>query len=404
VLQGGFFLRGRAEWGGCCERAGMRGGDGARAGLTLVELVLALGLLALLMLAVVQLFDRALGTWRTAETRRSVMEQAAVLTELLQRDLRGMESGARGDLLVEWVRFDTDGDGIKESLWPRLRLVRQASGAEIARMKRDARLAEAARVATLRGGRGEVGTLAGEVVQLERASPEQVEVVWMVVPASRQDKDARSEGLVWRGERRVTDAETVSFFDPRFIGASNLPPGGATELVTGGVLWMNVLLAAQTSVVHDGWQLTKDLSGAATSWDAWSRGRPDAGLHAWNEPQVGMPKARTRPVLPRRVRIELEFERPIDRLRRTRLVDPVDNQATVLRVDDGRALPEAPGSFVLVDAEWMRIGTLDGRRVVVQRGARGTTPVDHKAGAMLHWGLPMVSETTVATYREDWDL
>jgi type II secretory pathway component PulJ len=37
--------------------------------LTLIELVIALGLLALLMLLVIQIFDRALATWRTAETR-----------------------------------------------------------------------------------------------------------------------------------------------------------------------------------------------------------------------------------------------------------------------------------------------------------------------------------------------
>jgi hypothetical protein len=368
--------------------------------------MLALGLLALLMLAVIQLFDRALGTWRTGETRRAVMEQAAVVTDLLVRDLRGVESGPRGDLLVEWVLFDTNGDGIKETKWPRIRLVRQASGAEVARIKRDARLAEEAKVRarTRDKSTAPLGTTLGEVVQIERSSPEQLEVVWMVVPASFTDKDARSEGVVWHGERLVTDIATRSFFDPQFFGASNMPPGGETELVTGGLLWMDVMLAAQTSVVHDGWKLANDVSGAATSWDAWSRDRPDASLHPWNEKQAGMPAARSRPVLPRRVRIELEIERPIDRIRRTRLVEAIGNQEVVLRVDDGRAMPFEPDSFVLVDAEWMKVGTIDGGRVVVQRGQRGTTPANHAKDALVHWGLRMVTETSISTYREDWDL
>ncbi len=382
-----------------------------KAGLTLIELMLALGLLALLMLAVVQLFERSLDTWRAGETRRAVMEQAAVVTDLLVKDLRGTESGPRGDLLVEWVLFDTNGDGIKETKWPRIRLVRQASGAEVARIKRDARLAEEARArartrdrgaTTPTGGMAPVAT--GEVVQIERSSPEQIEVVWMVVPASLTDKDARSEGIVWHGERLVTDLSTRSFFDPQFFGASNLPPGGETELVTGGVLWMNVMLAAQTSVVHGGWKLSSDLSGAATSWDAWTKERPDATLHPWNEKQSGMPAARGRPVLPRRVRIELEFERPIDRIRRTRLVEAIGNQETVLRVDDGRAMPFEPDSYVLVDAEWMKVESIDGGRVVVRRGQRGTTPINHDTGVIVHWGMRMVTETTVATYREDWGL
>ena len=127
-------------------------------------------------------------------------------------------------------------------------------------------------------------------------------------------------------------------------------------------------------------------------------------MHPWNEKQSGVPAARGRPVLPRRVRIELEFERPIDRIRRTRTVEAIDNQTTVLRVDDGRAMPFEQDSFVLVDAEWMKVGSIDGGKVVVQRGQRGTTAITHDKGVMVHWGLRMVTETAVATYREDWDL
>jgi hypothetical protein len=367
----------------------------ARAGLTLIELVLAVGLLAVLMLAVFQLFDRSLLVWRNGETRRAVLEQSSVVIDSLGRDLRGIECGPRGDLVAEWVRFDTDGDGIKETKWPRLRLIRQASSAEVAQIERADREARETRSKP---------ASSDEPIKLARSSPSLVEVVWMVAPASVRDKDARSEGLVWRGEHLVGDISEKSFFAPDFFGTSNLPPAGATEEVTGGLLWMNVLFAAQTSVVHDGWKLTKDLSGAATSWDAWVKGRPDVQQHEWNDKPAGMPKARARPILPRRVRIELEFERPADRTRRTRLLEAIDNNENVLRVDDEKRVPAEPDSYVLVDAEWMKVTSVDSGRVAVQRAQRGTTAVQHLKDALVHHGMRIVTETTVATYREDWDL
>lgn len=363
------------------------------AGLTLIELVIAMGLLTMLVLGVVQLFDSALSAWRRGEARRAVTEQATIVADRVGQDLRGAESGPRGDLLVEWVGFDVDGDGVRETKWPRVRLVREASAAEIARIRAD----EAAEART------KPAPPADEVVVVDPEAPALVEVLWMAAPASRQDLDARSTSLLWRGVRRVADLKSTSFFDPHFFGASNLPPAGSTDEVTDGVLWMDVRLAAQTSVVNEGWNLTRDLSGVATSWDAWGRDRPDASYHGWNEKAVGMPKPGKLPILPRRVRLEFEFERPADRIWRTRLVEAIDDQAIVLRVDDGKRVPVEPGSHVLIDAEWMKITSVEGGRVVVERGARATPPVAHAAQAMVHWGLHSATEVVVATYREDWN-
>jgi type II secretory pathway pseudopilin PulG len=368
--------------------------DAGKSGLTLIELVIALGLLALLMLLVIQVFDRALATWRTAETRRAVMEAASVATELVTDDLRGVEGGPRGDFLLEWVMYDTNSDGVRETKWPRLRLVRQASGGEVARIQRDMRLV----AETKQAQNG------GEVVKVEPASPSQLEVVWMIAPSSTSDKDARSVGILWRGERLVTDAGSKSFFAHDFFGASNLPPAGATQEVTGGLLWLNILLASQTTSVHDGWKLSHEQQGAATSWDAWSKDRPDASMHPWNERQAGVPVAKQRPVLPRRARVELEIERPIDRIRRTRTVDAIDNQTVTLRVDDGQSVPLEPDAHILLDAEWMKVVSVDGGRVVVERAQRGTTAVGHDKGTLVHFGLRMVTEVTIAAFREDWQL
>lgn len=368
-------------------------------GLTLVELVLAIGLLSFLMLAVFQLFDRSLSVWRRGETRRALLEQASAVLEGLSLDLRGLEPGAQGDFVLEWVRFDTDGDNVFETKWPRLRVVRQGSAAELARATlRPEPAADAAADAVAQADAARAPIL------VPQSSPGLLEVVWMVVPASLTQADARSEGVIYRGERAFADATSKSFFASDFFGASNRPPAGATEEVSGGLIWMGVLCAGQTSVVNDGWRTGSTLDSVATSWDAHGLGRPDRDVHVWNEPHVGQPKARGRALIPRRVRIELEFERPADRIRRTRLAAHCDNQEGVITVDDGRKLPTEVGAFVLVGAEWMRVTSVDGGRVAVQRAQRGTSAGLHKPGDLVHWGTPLVREVVVATYREDWDL
>ncbi len=363
-----------------------------RAGLTMIELLFALAILSVLMVLVFQLIDRTLSVWRRSETRQSLLGQATGVSELFAHDLRGLENGVHGDLVLEWARFDTDADGVAETKWPRLRVVRQASAAEVSRL-READLAEQAGAST--------GTSEKEVQRLLRASPGLVEVIWLVAPASLVDKDARAEGILWRGERLVDDTTTKSFFAPDFLGSSGRPPAGATDAVTGGVLWMQVLCAAQTSVVHDGWTLGREPSDATASWDAWAKERPDAHVHPWNEKHPGIVPGRDRPALPRRVRVELEFERPVDRLRRTHLVELAELADSRLVVDDAARLPE-PGSFVLVDAEWMQLTGVDGNVAVVKRGARGTTPLTHAKDALVHWGTPLSREVLVNTCREDW--
>jgi len=363
-----------------------------RAGLTLIELLLALGIFAFLVLALFQILDRSLSLWRRAETRRGLLGQAATVSELLARDLAGLEGGARGDLLAEWVAFDTDGDGVEDSKWPRLRFVRQASASDILRLP---------------GERGEAPLAEDGVTALPRFDAALTEVLWLLVPASLSEPDARAEGTIWRGERAISDSSTKSFFAPDFFGRSNRPPAGAVEEVGGGILWLGVLFATQTSIVHDEWKLAESgdcLDCAATSWDAWNRARPDAQIHAWNEPGAGMPAVRGRVLLPRRVRFELELERPIDRLRRTKLAQPTEIGDTAIVVDDPQRIPREEGAYVLVENEWMQVLSLSGSSVAVKRGERGTKSVSHKAGAMIHYGLRLVREIPIATYREDWNL
>jgi len=382
-----------------------RGRRAARtSGLTLVELVVAAGLAALLFVALFALLDDFLSLWRRSEERRALAEETSGVLELLASDLAGPEAGRRGDFLCEWVSFDTDGDGIKESIWPRLRLVRSASPAELQRL--------------LGASPGPASAAApGD----EPVRPEGLlEVIWTVLPAragsagagptgttesTAVDRDALAEGFLWRGERIFGPdrGPDVSFFSDRYLARSGAPRPGSVHEVSGGILWLGLRLATQTSLIHERWNLGAEPGDVAASWDAWSRGRPDPAAHYWNEPSPDVPPARGRPALPRRVRLELELEHAGDLKRRTRLAAALETKGSSLRVLDGRRLPE-PGAHVLVDSEWMELLSVSGEVVSVRRGARGTNPAAHAAGALVHHGRSAVREVPIGTFREDWNL
>jgi type II secretory pathway pseudopilin PulG len=377
-----------------------------RGGFTIIELVLATALLSFLMIAVFALIDGSLRLWRKSETRRNLTEQAIGVMELLSHDLRNLEGGTRGDLLVEYQSYDTDGDGAHETVWPRIRLVRQASMAEMTRFAMLALEEEQSLEDTEEEPEPlEDETLGGQFDPDDAEGPALIEVCWVVVPAGTKDPDQRSEGLVHRGARplgRVGDSG--SYFANSFIRNSGVPRLEELDEVTGGLLWLGPLMATQTSIVHEEWRMGGELQDAATSWDAWNLARPDVTVHAWNQPGAGMPRGtKDHALLPRRIRFELEFERPLDRKRRTRTSTRIEFGDVAFDVDDGQRLPRE-GGFIKIDGEWMKLRSANDRRITVKRGVRGTTAMAHEMGAMIHWGLPLISEIPVATYREDWDL
>jgi hypothetical protein len=352
-----------------------------RRGLTLVELVLAAGLLALLLAAVFKLLDQFMGVWEKAEVRRMEVEQSSGISELLASDLDALEPGPRGDLLAEWVMYDVDGDGTNDTKWPRLRLVRHASDAELARLQA-----------------GEEHKLVGEGL---------IEVAWAVTPAypGTRNLDERALGLLWRGERVYGPARgaDLSLFDSKSYGVGGRPRVGAAHAVTSGVLWFGLTFATTTSDLRTGWKLGVGVEHCPANWDAWTRGRPDADRHAWNDASAYVPKAAQTPVLPRRVRLELELESPADFKRRTRLSRFCGPQEGVLEVDNSERLP-APGGHVLLNGEWMELVSVTGGTVSVRRAQRGTKAAHHDSGSLVHYGRMLVREVPIAQHRGEWGL
>ena len=358
------------------------------AGLTLIELVVATGLVSLIVVALVQLVDSTLSVWSRTEARRDVLEHATSITELLAQDLHAVEGGPRGDFLADWAAHDLDGDGIAGLFLPRLRFVRRMSAAELSRagLSPDAP----------KGGPGGGALL---------------EIVWFLNTVPTPDNGASNvpagDGVagLWRGERLVdrgTDA-TASFFDPGFFDGRGQAPDGSVTQVSRSVLWFGALFASQTSDLSGEWTQGRGLEDCSVAWDGRTAGRTDEDLTPLNQPASGTPRAKELPVLPRRVRFEVEIERPIDLRRRTVLREQVGPGSATITVRDSRFVPR-PGAFLRVDEEWMELESVQGELLTVGRGARGSRNTDHAPGALVHWGRRSVREVRIDAFREDWNL
>ena len=351
-----------------------------RAGFTLVELLLAVGLFSILVIALLRLVDTSLTIWGRADTNRELQELGGSVMDMLAADVHALEGGARGDVLADWRQYDLDRDGIDGSPGQRLRMVRHVGAAGLQRLAQ--------------GKPGE------DFETFERAL---VEVGWAWLPTTSQDPDERALGTLVRGERLVGDKDTLSFFDPGFFAPSGKPVAGSLYELCGGVLWFNAWFASQTSIVHEGWKLGDEMKDCAASWDAWNKGRPNRELSLFNLPAGGLPQAKDVPILPRRVRVELELERPADLRNRTRLAVSANVGDGQLDVHDGQRLPRE-GAYVRLDDEWMKVLAVNGNRLAVQRGQRGTRAAAHPAEVLVHYGWPVVREIPVDMTREDWDL
>lgn len=347
-------------------------------GFTLVELVLAVGLLSVLVLALLKLVDTSLTIWGRTDANRELGEMGSTLLDLLAADVHALEGGPQGDLLADWTLIDLDRDGVTGMPRQRLRLVRHADAATLQRL---------------------AGERAGPLEVFDRGL---VEVVWALLPSTATDPDERAQGVLVRGARVPGDDRQLSVFDPGFFGPGGKTVPGAVDELTGGVLWFEVWFATQTTILHQGWTLGDEPDDCASSWDAWRKSRPNAEVTVLNQEPIGVPEPKDSALLPRRVRITLELERPIDLRQRTRLALELPDDANSLRVRDGRKVPV--GGMILLDDEWMRVRSVEGDTVVVERGQRATRPALHAAGTLLHHGSSAVRELTVDMTREDWNL
>lgn len=368
-------------------------------GLTLIELTLSIGLLALLVVALTQLVDSTFKIWRRAESVREDLTSRSMLFTQLIDDLDGLTAADGGDLWCDWGGYDHDADGVPSRLWPRLRLVRRARPEELARLGMR-------QTTDVQGG----GRLAGGAAPL-------LEVIWMVTPQAypelmedRAMADVRGEessgfpgdGVLLRGERLV-DGAGASLLGEGFLSSSGQPPVGALEPIAEGVLWFEVLFAAQTTVLRSGWDAGVELPQAARAWDA-KGGRMDPSVSGWNSLHRGQPTYVPGELLfPRRLRVALEVESEESSRARPACGQVLEADSRLMVVNRPDRLPPE-GTWVLLEEEWVRLLSSGRREVRIERGGRGSVAARHPAGTPMLYGERHMREIVVPLHREDWDL
>lgn len=370
-----------------------------QAGFTLVELILAMGLFSVLVVGLIQLLDTTTNLWRDVELDRERTEVGTALLTRLEHDLSTLEAGIEGDLWADWTTVDANGDELAGLNLPRLRFVRRASAREVARLSA---LIEAPEPAE-----GDAAVDVDDVdadpslTGWQRIERGLCEVVWALVPADEQP----FRGRLIRAVRLLDDETKMSLFDPRVFAATGRPVPGLFEVLSSDVLWMEFAFASQVTQTRADarWQVGPRFSDGSRAWDAWDRGRLDLERSEFNVEPEALPQPDELPNLPRRVRVRFEVESANDRKRRTQLADGIEHDQVVLDVLDGTRLPPV-GGYVLVDEEWLEVRSINGDRINVLRGQRGTLTQQHAAGTPLYFGWSVEAEVPIGVAREDWDL
>ena len=390
-------------------RTGFTQAGFTQAGFTLVELILAMGLFSLLLVGLLQLLDTTAELWRDVEVDRERTEIGTALVMRLEHDLSTLEAGIEGDLWADWATIDADGDELAGLSVPRLRFVRRASAREVARLAAELDLAAADEADEDADGDAETSLLTEPAGDLSDPSLEGwkrvdrglCEVVWALVPADEQP----FRGRLIRAVRLLDDDSKMSLFDERLFTASGRPVPGLFEPLSDDVLWMDMAFAGQVTQTRAEarWDIGPRPVDGARSWDGWDRQRLSLERSELNVGPEALPQPDETPNLPRRVRVRFEVETPQDRLRRPTLLNGIEHDATVFDVSDGSRMPDV-GRHVLVGEEWLEVRAVNGDRVNVLRGQRGTLTQAHDAGTPLFFGWVVEAEVPIGVAREDWGL
>jgi hypothetical protein len=364
-----------------------------RRGLTLIELVLAIGLFALMSLLVVRLLDSTMRVWTSAEGQRYAIGTHADLSSQVLSELDQIAGGENGELLIDWELFDTDGDGTATRPLQRVRFVRRATAADLVRL-----------------GQREIDPQEPETARMEGGELPLLEVVYALLPRALDNPAATEEArallpgepgdvVLWRGERLLDDPALPSVFRTDWF-RNGFPPAGAAEPLHGGLLWFEVVAAGRGTRVDGGWKVGLDATDATRAWDSRGGSRLRTNVHAFNRAYPDMPTYRGEPLLPRRMLVAIEVEAPSQERRRPVLEAPVALEDREMRVTRPELLPPA-GTLVLLGEEWVKIA-YPGAVTTIERAQRGTSPRAHRAGTPVQVGRRFEREIALPLHREDW--
>lgn len=365
-------------------------------GLTLIEVLITMVIFVILAGFTIMAVRQVVAQWAQSERRRVLYEKAAGVLDVMADDIRLAVTREPAGVTEIKARFIGDIEpGAKQQ---RLAFVRSfESGPE--------------RAITFNAGDGRANNLqlqpAAGAPGLAAPAPSG--------PTGGADRDEYTGtkvgdfkplggmalvGYFAKGQTlyRVIRAPVPQAFSPL------LTPQGAQVLAT-DVLFLGFDYWSQNT---RGWEAPKGAarnSGPERVWDSTRAiSLPPLNqfsLHRGNDSADDMEDD----VFPEKVRITVTVDSPLPRCVFTRLLEPIsDTGGGLIGVDSTKGFPEGDEAdpFILIEDEWLHYK----KRIpdcfeVDQRGARGTLPKGHAAGAIVRTGKTFRRVIYIPNWRED---
>jgi prepilin-type N-terminal cleavage/methylation domain-containing protein len=404
-----------------------QGGD-ARAGLrergfTLVELMVAMGILAMLSIFLVRILTQSLAIWNWGEERASLQARGSAALEqgsedfgrllglrtvsygLGRREAMQRASAPRaGRLVSDFLPYGQGGrvadpeDSYnfprKYDWYPRVRMVVRFS-----RLEGHTLLAEDLRAQILEE---EGGQILPELLekQVREALAETIasdvgEVELRVVP----DADAESPYLSLYRSRRLLDEDAPR----RWVDGGDAPTLGAP--IVEHLLYMEMSYRSQLT---ESYSSRSRKAGPESCWDS-----ARAGLFALDHPvlrfSLDLDQASLADplddVMPLGVRILAVVSEGPDFANYALLDEGIDSEADSIRLSFLNRLPDPEvQNHVKIGKEWIRFTAVQGNRLIgLTRGVRNTRARAHNAGSRIYGGLEVKLTLPISVAREYWN-
>ncbi|MBC8261032.1 MAG: prepilin-type N-terminal cleavage/methylation domain-containing protein [Planctomycetia bacterium] len=353
----------------------------SEAGLTLIEILVALGIFMMLGSSLVMFLRDGMSTWQIGESRREAYERAGAIMDLIGEDLRSSftqsDPGPDNGLVDVLMLCDMD-----DFNRPRLRLVRTLS---------DETRNPVTRIAgSYTGGLAEVdyrNDSQEAKLGILRAPGGLAEVAYLMGPESGSE-------VLWRGMKSPIGGES-SLFDV----VNLLPDVDGIPMrcrpVADGVLYLAwSFWGGDRRRWSDGksqqalpyWDSTRGIleppADAGIAWDARSRDRHEDD------------------VFPDTAEILLVLN-PSRSRALARLTTDIGDDDDVLILDSVNEYSTNGQLHIRLDSEWILVGEIQGNRFVdCQRGVRGTKAVEHLRGTRAVSGTEFRRTIRIPGYRD----
>ncbi len=387
-----------------------------RAGYSLTELLMAMGLFSLLGIGLVALLSRASDFLTAGQAGAETMDALQTFTESFAADVETLYTVPDADtgrpdvrMYSDYVNCDVDGDETDDAVIQRLffaRLIPREATSPLTRT--------AGTVVGAVGVLDQAGDLAEADEGALRATGGLMEVFWTAVP---DDADDPAVLTLYRGFRSPIGGEESLFPS----GAASDP--GVTAEEKGATTKAQIVRVARpilSSVLYFG---VRFWSRRTKTWDENEAPRNGGPLQTWDSTRGimasvgrgsrydGFELARgegsladpTDDTYPRRLRVTLVVEQVRNNAAIGFLAADTSADAKYVDLQDAGFLPAAAmrERFVKIGGEWIEFTGIEGNTLTgCARGARGTAATAHGMGTPVHHGRTVVREYTIATFRD----